>query len=351
MQKTKLRLGAAYHGNRMPMHARQDLLDMATGGLNLVVHMFSHTDWNRHSKAMKEIVAMSEDFGLEVWMDNWGLGGPPGDVSHFLAYYPDSHMVLSDGELSPIRACLNSPDFRAFTREWIDAVYDLGVRTLFWDEPHMPSKTVDGKRVYGCACPRCRKLFEEKHGYPMPLYSTEEADRFGTDSIVDYLSEMTAYSASKGMTNTVCVMLGTYGMSLDVVDRVCSLPHMHNVGSDPYWLGQKAKNPDLSVYDFVYQGTKENLRVSQQFGKDHNIWIQAYDNPRGREEELVEAAEAAYDAGARTIIAWSYMGGSSNDYTAQNPPVAWSRMLEGFRRVRDMERDRILAENRRLYRK
>ena len=260
-------------------------------------------------------------------------------------------MFFSNGDLVPAHACLNSPDFRRFTREWIDAVYELGARTLFWDEPHMPTKKVSGKTVYGCACPRCQKLFEEKYGRPMPEEPDAEAKSFGTDSIVDYLAEMTAYSASKGMINTVCVMLGTYGMSLEVVDRICRLPHLHNVGSDPYWLSAKEKDPDLSVYEFVYNGTKENLRVANQFGKDHNIWIQAYGNPRGREEELVEAAEAAYDAGARTIIAWSYSGGSSNDYTAHNPPVAWSRMMDGFARVRSMERDRILAQNREKYRK
>ena len=41
MKQSPLRLGAAYHGNRMPVHARADLLDMATHGMDLVVHMFS----------------------------------------------------------------------------------------------------------------------------------------------------------------------------------------------------------------------------------------------------------------------------------------------------------------------
>ena len=89
-----LHLGVAYHGNRMPHHARQDLLDIATHGMDTVVHMFSHTDWDRHKTVMKDIVTMSQDFGLEVWVDNWGLGGPPGDKSHFLSYYPDSHMYF-----------------------------------------------------------------------------------------------------------------------------------------------------------------------------------------------------------------------------------------------------------------
>ena len=344
-----LRLGAAYHGNRMPHHARQDLLDMATHGMDMVVHMFSHTDWDRHKMVMKDIVTMSEDMGLEVWVDNWGLGGPPGDKSHFLAYYPDSHMYLSNGDMDPVRACLNSPDFRKFTKEWIDTVHFLGARTIFWDEPHMPSKIVDGKKYYGCACPRCRKLFEEKHGYPMPEISTPEAESFGTDSIVDYFREVTEYSASKGMKNAVCVMLGAYGISLETADKISNLPYMDNIGSDPYWVGKQEEVPDLNVYKYVYDGAKENLRVANQFGKDHNVWLQTYSNPRGKEEDIIQAAEAIYDAGARTILAWGYYGSESNDYAAPNAPVTWAKTCEAMQRLRNFERDRILAENRKLY--
>lgn len=347
----KLRFGTAYHGNRMPHHAREDLLDIATHGMDLVVHMFSHTDWDRHKMRMKDMVEMSQEFGLEVWVDNWGLGGPPGDKSHFLSYYPDSHMYLSNGDMDPVRVCVNSPDFRRFTKEWIDTVYFIGARTIFWDEPQMPQKTVNGKTYYGCTCPRCRKLFEEKYGRPMPEFADQDAMNFGTDSIVDYLKEMTEYSASKGMKNVVCVMLGSYGMNLEVVDRICSLPHMDSIGSDPYWVYDKLAKPDLSVYDFVYQGTKENLRVSGQFRKDHNIWIQAFDNPRGCEEDIVEAMEAAYDAGARTILTWGYYGSESNDYAAKNAPVTWAKCCEAVARVRNLERNRILEENRRKYMK
>ena len=343
MSEKLLRLGAAYHGNRMPHHAYQDLSDMASHGMNLVVHMFSHTDWERHGRVMKDIVSMSSDLGLEVWMDNWGLGGPPGDKSHFLGYYPDSHMFLSNGEMDPSHVCLNSPDFRRFTREWIDAVYDLGARAIFWDEPHMPSKKADGGLYYGCACPRCKKLFAEKYGREMPLFSDDEAAEFGAQSIVNYFAEMTEYSHKKGMTNAVCVMLGTYGMSLSMADRIAALPYMDNLGSDPYWLHHKAKNPDLNVYDFVYDGCRENIELSDRFGKDHNLWIQTYSNPRGSEEDIVEAYEAAYDAGARTILCWGYYGSESNDYRAENALVTWHKACEGVRRVQDMERDRILA--------
>lgn len=349
MNRKPLRLGTAYHGNRMPHHAREDLLDIATHGMDLVVHMFSHTDWDRHKMVMKDILEMSMEFGLEPWVDNWGLGGPPGDKSHFLAYYPDSHMMLSNGEMDPVRACVNSPDFRRFTKEWIDTVHFIGSRTIFWDEPHMPQKEVDGKKIYGCTCKRCRKLFEEKYGRPMPEVSDADAERFGTDSIVDYFREMTEYSHQKGMKNVVCVMLGTYGMSLEVVDKICSLPYMDNIGSDPYWVGAKAENPDLSVYKFVLDGCRENLRVAEQFGKDHNVWLQAFSNPRGSEEDIIVAAEAAYDSGARTILSWGYYGSESNDYAAKNPAVTWAKVCEAMQRIRTFERDRILAENRNKY--
>ena len=349
MNMKPLRLGTAYHGNRMPHHAREDLLDIAVHGMDLVVHTFSHTDWDRHKMIMKGILEMSLEFGLEPWVDNWGLGGPPGDKAHFLAYYPESHMILSNGEMDPVRACVNSPDFRRFTKEWIDTVYFIGGRTIFWDEPHMPQKNMGGKKIYGCTCARCRKLFEEKYGRPMPEVSDADAERFGTDSIVDYFREMTEYSHQKGLMNVVCVMLGTYGMSLEVVDKICSLPYMDNIGSDPYWVSAKEADPDLNVYKFVLDGCRENLRVAEQFHKDHNVWLQAFGNPRGQEEDIMLAAEAAYDSGARTILSWGYYGSESNDYAAKNPAVTWAKVCEAMQRIRTMERDRILAENRKKY--
>lgn len=337
-----LKTGYAYHGNRMPHHVETDLRDMVAHNTNLVVHMLSHTDWDRHKNIMKEIVAMTEYYGMETWIDNWGLGGPPGDKSHFLAYYPDSHIIYSNGSMDPVRACLNSPDFRKFTKEWIDAVEYIGGKTIFWDEPHQPKKKTNAGEVYGCACPRCRKLFRDKYGYDMPLAANADVENFRIDTIVDYFREVTAYSASKGIRNSVCVMLGaSHGINLATIDRICGLETLDNIGSDPYWVGSGA-----DPYEYVYNGTRRNIEVSEKFGKDHNIWIQAFNNPRGAEEEIITAAEAAYDAGARTIIAWGYYGSASNDYHAKNPEAMRCKTAEAFRRVWDMERDRILREGR-----
>ena len=336
-----LKTGAAYHGCRMLNHVENDMRDMANNHMNLVVHMMSHNDWNRHFRVMKDIVAISQEAGLEVWMDNWGLGGPPGEISHFLALSPESHQVYSNGDMDPTRVCMNSRPFRAFMKEWIDAVYQTGAKTIFWDEPHF---TIREDGTYACACADCRRRFEAKTGKPMPEIVDEEVKRFQMDTVVDFFTEMCAYASSKGLKNAVCVMLSErVGVNLDSLHRLCAIETLDNIGSDPYW-GYTGVNP----YEFVYNGTKRNLEISDAFRKDHNLWIQAYATPRGREEEVVQAVEAAYDAGARTILAWSYFGGISNDYAAKNAYLVRAKLNEAYRRIWDIERDKVREENRKL---
>lgn len=355
MNKRRLLTGVAYHGNRMPSHVRTDMEEIARADMDIVVHMMSHTDWKRHKNIMKENIRITEEFGMDVWVDNWGIGGAPGDTSHFLAYHPEAHMMFSNGEMHPTQVCLNSPAFRQFTHEWLDMVAEIGGKTIFWDEPHIPTKRVTPEnsdpRYYCCCCDTCKRMFEEKYGHSMPELLDEEANKFRTDSIVDYFADVTEYAAKLGMKNAGCVMLGAYhGINLESLHRLCSLPHFDNLGSDPYWHGSIDKMPD-GPYQFVYEKTKQSIENSDKYGKDHNIWIQTYNNPRGREEDIIQAAEAAYDAGARTIIAWGYYGSISNDYGALNAPVVWHKTCEAMQRIRNFERDRILAENRRLYMK
>jgi hypothetical protein len=175
-----LKKGVAYHGNRILRHVEEDLRDIIEHDFNLVVHMFSHNDWDRHRNIMKEIIQMTDESGLESWIDNWGLGGPPGDKSHFLSYYPDSHQIYSDGQMDPVRVCLNSTDFRKFTKEWIDVVKDAGGKSIFWDEPHLGARQMEnGKpKVWSCRCSRCRKMFEDRYNMQMPAEFTKEVEEF-----------------------------------------------------------------------------------------------------------------------------------------------------------------------------
>ena len=342
-----LKIGVAYHGNRLIANARHDLEDMVQHGMNLVVHMFSHNDWDRSSEVMRDIFAMTEYYGMEYWVDNWGLNGSPGDSSHYLSFHPDAHQVYSNGELRYKNVCYNYPDFVEWTKQWIDTVYDLGGRKIFWDEPHLPVK--DG--YWGCTCPYCKKLFEERFNKPMPVIADADAYAFQEWTISNYMDIVTTYAASKGMQNAVCIMPGKgkkIGISLDNIDAVGKLANMNDIGTDPYWV---RSDPALSphgadVYKYVYESTRKDLKVCEQYHKDHNIWIQSYACHAGDEEDVVTATDAAYDAGARTIIYWGYRGSEGNNYRAKKPDMIWQKVGEAAMRIRNRDRDLLRAQYR-----
>lgn len=340
-----LKLGTAYHGNRMPHHARKDLEDIVSCGMNLVVHMLSQNDISRHKERIKDIVAISNELGLEVWLDCWGIIGPPGDVGNFLAYHPECHMRYSDGNLAPVHACLRHPQTKQHIHEWIDAAEYVGGKNIFWDELHMPYKTANGKKIYSCTCPLCQKAFKEKYGKDMPEFATEETEEFGIDTMVGFMRDVTDYSASKGMKNVTCMMMtGDLKLTFDQLEKFYSIPNLDNIGSDPYWSPVPNVCPNPDVYKFVYDISKENVRLSNKYQKDHNLWIKAYSIAPGTENDIILAAEAAYNAGARTIISWSYYGGESNNYASKHALATWTANKDAVRRLRNKEIDRVLKE-------
>ncbi len=356
----KLKVGAAYYGNRMLSHAMADIKDMARSNLDIVVHMLTHNDMERSKSVMKDIFKASEAEGLEVWVDNWGIGGAPGDKGHFLAYHPEAHSYYGDGQMHPYQICLNSPAYRDFVKSWIDTVAELGGKTLFWDEPVIPAMKIEGTDDHYscCTCPTCQKLFEERFGKKMPIIMDGDVSSFRNDVLIEYHNFITEYAKSLGLVNTICFMpFQLSGMirqsekekllNFDI-DSICAMPYIDNIGTDPYWYSNSSiKSP----YEYNYNATKLCIEKADKYGKDHNIWIQGYYAPLGREEEIIEATEGAYDAGARTILSWSYNGAESHSYRSANPIRSWNCTVEAFRRIKDMERDRILSENRKKYMK
>ena len=358
MNYKKLRTGVAYHGNRILTHVIEDMKELARADMDVVVHMYTHNDMERHTKVVADIFKATEAEGLEVWVDNWGIGGAPGDKCHFLAYHPEAHSYYGDGIMHPYQICLNAPSYRAFVKEWREKVAEMGGKTVFWDEPRIPEQKIPGTDDYYscCTCPTCQKIFESRYGKKMPVVMDSDVSKFRNDVIVEFHNFISEYAHSLGLKNVICFMPYQLGgmtkqtekeklLNFDL-DSICAMPYIDNVGTDSYWYGTK-NNP----YEYNYNATKLCLERAERFGKDHNIWIQGYNAPKGREEEIIEATEAVYDAGARTILGWSFRAGESNDYRSENVEKSWTCTKEGFYRIKSMERDRILAENRKKYMK
>lgn len=357
----KLKTGVAYHGNRLYSHAVEDMREIVRADMDIVVHMFTHNDWDRHDKVMTDIFRASEDVGLEVWVDNWGIGGAPGDKSHFLGYHPEAHSYYGDGIMHPFQICLNAPSYRQFVKDWVDKVASMGAKTVFWDEPRIPATPIDSTKTShysACTCPTCRRMFEERFNKKMPVIMDADVAAFNDATMIDFHGFITDYAAKAGLKSVICFMpyqLQGIGNSpnplLNTLDigEIAKMESISNIGTDPYWYGKPAG--EGMPYKYVYDAARACVETANRYGKDDNIWIQAYNAPRGREDEIITAAEAAYDAGSRNILYWSFHAGESNNYRSSCPERSWQMTVEANRRIKNMERDRLHEENKKKYAK
>ena len=135
------------------------------------------------------------------------------------------------------------------------------------------------------------------------------------------------------------------------LDRICSIDSLEDIGTDPYWYWSDKIVGYDRIYDHVYGKTKDCLAVTEKHGKKSNVWLQSYGVPRGREDEIITAAEAIYDAGARTVLSWAFGGSEAVNYRSKNPEKSWAMTVEGFKRIKSLERDKLLEENRKKFKK
>lgn len=330
----KLELGVAYHDNRILKSIKEDMQDIVRHNMNLVVHVFTHNDIRRHKGIMKDVFAATRDAGLDFWVDNFGLSGPPNAPNHITQFYPGTNRVYSNGDIDPWNVCYTAPGLMEITKLWVDTVGEIGGKKLFWDEPHLESYETG---IFACRCERCQNLFYEKYGYEMPEILTPDVEKFRMDSMTDYFTKATKYAADNGMENIVCLMPSSLGFT----DAIIDIPYVHNMGTDPYWFGTEHE-----PFSYVYNSSKKFIDKTERHNKNNHIWIQSYRVPEGRENEIYLAADAAYDAGARTILAWSFRGGEGCDYRAERCDMVWHTTGEAMRRLRDRYQDDMLNEAR-----
>ncbi len=333
--------GVSYFGARDPRHVHEDMADIAAHHCTFVVHTYSEEDYHFYSKAMKQVVAISHDKGLSVLLDPWGVGGVFGGeaFSRFVMENPDQCQRRADGK-GLAAACLNREAFRDFVKRWIDSASGTGADALFWDEPHffIPRAVWSGtqkKDEWACRCDACRRLFREQFGHRMSKVMREEVVRFRDDSIVSFFSEMTAYAKDKGLANALCVLPEENPLiGISSWEKLAAVPSVDVFGTDPYWI--VFKKP---VDPYVRDAARKIVEIAARYGKEPQMWVQAYGVPAGREWEVGRAVQIISEEGISNIAAWSYRGGSPMNLASDDPEKVWAVLGEAYRRARSASRE------------
>ncbi len=322
--------GVAYFDARAKRHWERDLDDIAATGFSYVVHCVSEFDLRWQKESVRRLVAATKERGMGVWLDPWGVGevfgGEP--FSRFGAFHPGARQIRSDGAPTS-HGCLNQPAFRDFVRAWVDDVADLGGDVIFWDEPTWSIDRETGN--WCCRCDRCRALFHDRTGAELPVELTPEVREFHEWSMADLLSAACEHARSRGFRNAICIMPPeASNPGFTDWDVAASIRGLDIFGTDPYWY---SFGGDAATY--VARQARRTVEVAERHGLDHHVWIQAFEVPSGREEEIAIAVDAAVGAGASNLAVWSYDGCSAmSSCECERPEFAWDVVRRSFRGLR-----------------
>ena len=312
--------GCSYFGVRIARHVRRDMADLAARGYSGVLHTFSENDFAYYRGTMGEIVEASHAVGLAVQASPWGLGRTFGGEaeSRFVAFHPDECQVLDDGR-RVAGACLNSPAYRAFCKEWADWVLECGVDSVFWDEPAwmVPAHVgIDDPARWTCRCPHCAERF----GEPVPAELTPDVQAFREASVLDFLREVVAHVDARGGKNTICLLPATAGAhGISDWDSVASLPGLTTFATDPYW-----KHWNEPAGPFVRRFARLLHETCERHGVRSQLWLPSFGLTKEEIPELEAAIDAAREEGVDDLWTWGYEAcGHMTSLATPDAPFVW----------------------------
>ena len=329
---TSFKTGVAYYETRALNHVRQDMREIVAHNCTFVVHTFTELDYVYYPKAMKDIVRISREEGLDVYLDPWDVGNVfSGEaLSKFVMENPLDCQFLADGRKILPAACLNKVHFRKFMKTWIAKAARTGADTLFWDTPKFHEVRDSDDKSWACRCSVCQKLYYDKYKHEMPTRLTRKVLKFREESARDFMAEMMDYGKKYNFKNALVMRpLGFKGTSLHSWELMASIKSLDIFGTDPYWyrLGKPV--------EYVGEATRDVLNICEKYNLEPQIWLGIYKVPAGREQEIKRAVKIITSQGIRNISAWSYKGGAYQDnMKSENYELVWKITGEAFAEAR-----------------
>jgi hypothetical protein len=302
----------SYFGNRILRHARLDVQRLRNEGFDIVVHTFSENDFRFYRQSVRDIVGVTKETGIRVWIDPWGVGGVFGGeaFSDAALQHPDWLQVDANGGKLPA-CCPSNPRFQSFMHEWTDAALETGADAVFWDEPHFYS---DNSTHSGCYCKYCREVAER-----------------GKPAIGSFLHQVCSRVESHGGQSVVCLLPSTLERK-DMLDwnEIAGLSVV-SLGSTPFWQMQDA-DPER----YVAHIGRELIDITSRTRVQTHLWIQGFRIPAGREEEIRKSAIIAAQTGIDVVAIWGFDACESMTFlSCERPQVAWAAFLKAIAQLRD----------------
>jgi hypothetical protein len=318
-----MKTGISYFGVRNPEWVRKDMKAIKEAGFNYVLHTFAEEDLQYYPQTMKEIIALSREEGLEVYVNPWGVGRVFGGEAYTELAARNSEMAQVSLDGKPlVAACPNSPAFREYMQKWLKFVCESEVETIFWDEPHFYFEK--NKSISACSCSNCSSLYKEQSGKEIPNVLNNEFNAFRQKSLISFLSFLTEEVHKLGKRNSICLLPPWFPAGLENWDEVARLPFVDEIGSDPYWEKGDTLEKVIETYSEI------SLRIAnlaKKHGKEAQMWVKNYHIEAGTEHFAAEATKIALNAGIKNIFAWSYLGSKYMDcLRSDNPELVWETL-------------------------
>ena len=246
--------------------------------------------------------------------------------------------MLDDGR-RVAAACLNSPAYRDFCKEWADWVLECGVDSVFWDEPAwvVPAHVgVDDAERWTCRCDRCAERF----GGPVPGELTPEVRRFREASVVDFLREVTRSRR------------GARRLEHDLPaarDRGHAGPRRLERGRCPPGSGDAG---DGSVLEALGRGGRPvraplrppAARDGDRHGVGAQLWVPSFGLDRSDIPELEAAVAAAREEGVDDLWTWGYEAcRHMTSLATPDAPLVWDAVSAALTAGRRPPRRRLRA--------
>lgn len=211
---------------------------------------------------------------------------------------------------------------------WLDVAAGTGVGIVQWDEPQLALPFRTGATRYACCCEVCAAAFRTRFGTSFPEVATPEVEVFNDDLLAELITWLVAAAGEHGLESAV-VLLPDENYEPARAREAAHLSGVRYFGTTPFVLRNGVASAEIDAYlaswsDLMLQATEGS--VAEPFA-----WVQAFDVPAGRENEIAQAIQSLVVHGVPTVSVWSYRGCEAmSGLSCEDPEAAWQATFQSF---------------------